>query len=181
MHPILLPLQLWIFFFAPNSSSFAVVDLFLCIHSFILPQWFLTDPSTSCLHALLSGLHRETDSSGDAAASSGERRRREEGQHRSAIGFLSHFLFCNVLLQLYTAICCFNLLLQLSANCFAFIRSLDDQMYIPSGGSSSPLRIFNQGSSNNKKGRLISSSACHKAKGLRHLRKYICNNQLWIA
>jgi len=35
-------------------------------------------------------LHRERDSSGEAAASSGETRRRDEGQHRSAIGFLSH-------------------------------------------------------------------------------------------
>jgi hypothetical protein len=88
MHPILLRLKLWIFFFAHYSSSFGVVIFFFAfIHS---SSVVFTDPSTSCLHTLLSGLHRETDSSGDAAASSGERRGREEGQHRSAIGFLSH-------------------------------------------------------------------------------------------
>jgi hypothetical protein len=53
-------------------------------------------------------LHRETDSSGDAAASSGERRRREEGQHRSAIGFFhildSAMFFCNCLQQFVASI-----------------------------------------------------------------------------
>jgi len=61
-----------------------------------------TDPSTSCLHTLLSGLHRETDSSGDAAG--GGRKVSTEVQLDFFHILDSAMFFCNCLQQFVASI-----------------------------------------------------------------------------